>query len=191
MQAIARANRVWKDKQTALIVDYVGIFRNLQKALAIYGTTTPGTGESPIRDKVELFNQLLDAIGQLTTFSSERGVDPAAIRDANGFDREKLKDDAVAAFVINDETRRRYLMLAGNVDRLFKSLLPDVAANEYSAVCKVFSVIAAKIRLDLPAADISEVMDEVSTLLDYSISTQGYVIKPTATNANYIDLGQI
>ena len=33
-------------------------------------------------------------------------------------------------------------------------------------------------------------MDEVSTLLDYSIATEGYVIKPSAT-ANYIDLSQI
>lgn len=37
MQTIARANRVWQDKQNGLIVDYVGVFRNLQKALAIYG----------------------------------------------------------------------------------------------------------------------------------------------------------
>ena len=191
MQTIARANRVWKDKQNALIVDYVGIFRNLQKALAIYGTTPGGTGESPIQEKSELFHQLLDAIAELTTFSKERGVDPAAIQEATGFDREKLKDDAVAAFVVNDEIRRRFLHLAGNVDRLFKSLLPDVAANEFSPICKVFSVIAAKIRTDLPAADISDVMDEVSTLLDYSISTQGYVIKPSATTANYIDLSQI
>ena len=191
MQTIARANRVWKSKQNALIVDYVGIFRNLQKALAIYGTTPGGTGESPIQEKSELFHQLLDAIGVLTTFSKERGVDPAAIQEATGFDREKLKDDSVAAFVVNDEIRRRFLHLAGNVDRLFKSLLPDVAANEFSAICKVFSVIAAKIRSDLPTADISDVMEEVSTLLDYSISTQGYVIKPSATTANYIDLSQI
>ena len=37
MQTIARANRVFRDKQNGLIVDYVGVFRNLQKALAIYG----------------------------------------------------------------------------------------------------------------------------------------------------------
>jgi len=55
-----------------LIVDYVGIFRNRQKALAIYGTTVGGTGESPIRGKVELFHQLLSAIAELTTFSEER-----------------------------------------------------------------------------------------------------------------------
>ncbi len=39
MQTIARANRVFRDKQNGLIVDYVGVFRNLQKALAIYATT--------------------------------------------------------------------------------------------------------------------------------------------------------
>ena len=173
MQTIARANRVWKNKQNALIVDYVGIFRNLQKALAIYGTTPGGTGESPIRDKIELFNQLCSAIADLTSFSKERGVDPHAIQEASGFDREKLKDDAVAAFVVNDETRRRYLQLAANVDRLFKSLLPDVAANEFSAICKVFSVIAAKIRSDVPAADISDVTEEVSTLLTIPFRRKG------------------
>jgi len=36
MQTIARANRVFKDKVNGLIVDYVGIFRNLEKALSIY-----------------------------------------------------------------------------------------------------------------------------------------------------------
>jgi type I restriction enzyme R subunit len=191
MQTIARANRVWRNKLNGLIVDYVGIFRNIQKALAIYGAARGGTSdESPISVKSELVDELADAIAEATTFSEERGVDPAAIRDATGFDREKLKDDAVAAFVINDETRRRYLQMVGNVDRLFKSLLPDVAANEFAPICKVFSVIAAKIRVDIPATDISEVMNDVSSLLDYSIATQGYVIKASDT-MNYIDLSQI
>ena len=35
MQTIARANRVFKDKVNGLIVDYVGIFRHLEKALSI------------------------------------------------------------------------------------------------------------------------------------------------------------
>jgi len=48
-----------------------------------------------------------------------------------------------------------------------------VAANEFTPICKVLSVIAAKIRVDIPAADISEVMNDVSALLDYSIATQG------------------
>ena len=38
MQTIARANRVFPEKVNGLIVDYVGVFRSLQKALAIYGS---------------------------------------------------------------------------------------------------------------------------------------------------------
>jgi len=39
MQTIARANRV-PDKENGLIVDYIGVFRDLEKALAIYGAAT-------------------------------------------------------------------------------------------------------------------------------------------------------
>lgn len=193
MQTIARANRVWRDKQNGLIVDYVGIFRDLQKALAIYGTAQGGTkpGETPIKNKTELVKQLRDAIGVVTVFCKERGVDPAKIRDTTGFEREKLKADAVAAFVVNDETRRRYMNLAGNVEKLFKSLLPDSAANEFGPIRKIFSVITEKIRSEIPAADISEVMDEVAQLLDQSIATEGYVIRPPAPAANCIDLSLI
>ena len=38
MQAIARANRVFAGKLNGLIVDYVGIFRDLQRALALYAS---------------------------------------------------------------------------------------------------------------------------------------------------------
>ena len=40
MQTIARANRVFPEKDNGLIVDYVGVFRNLEKALAIYGAAS-------------------------------------------------------------------------------------------------------------------------------------------------------
>jgi type I restriction enzyme R subunit len=36
MQTIARVNRVWKDKPSGLIVDYLGLVENLREALAIY-----------------------------------------------------------------------------------------------------------------------------------------------------------
>ncbi len=34
MQAIARVNRTFRDKPGGLIVDYIGVFANLQEALA-------------------------------------------------------------------------------------------------------------------------------------------------------------
>jgi type I restriction enzyme, R subunit len=193
MQTIARANRVWREKQNGLIVDYVGIFRNLQKALAIYGTTKGGAkqGELPIKDKLELVKLLRQAIMETTVFCRDRGVDLEAIRDSSGFQREKLKEDAVATFVIDDKTRRRFMESAGHVEKLFKSLLPDPAANEFGPIRKVISVIAEKIRSEIPPADISEVMEQVEDLLDKSVSTEGYVIRPSATAQNYIDLSKI
>src|SRR5205823_6342920 len=120
-----------------LIVDYVGVFRNLQKALAIYGTAQ-GEAPSPVHKKEELVGQLRIAISGTTDFCIERGVNPPTIQEARGFERVKLVEDAVAAFVVNDDTRRAYLSHAGYVDSLFKSLLPDAAANEFGPVCKVF-----------------------------------------------------
>jgi type I restriction enzyme R subunit len=193
MQTIARANRVWREKQNGLIVDYVGIFRDLQKALAIYGTTQGGAkqGELPIKDKLELVKLLRQAIQETTVFCRERGVDLEAIMAAAGFQREKLKEDAVATFVIDDKTRRRFMESVGHVEKLFKSLLPDPAANEFGAIRKVISVIAEKIRSEIPPADIAEVMEQVNELLDKSVSTEGYVIRPSATAQNYIDLSKI
>ncbi len=194
MQTIARANRVFRDKQNGLIVDYVGVFRNLQKALAIYGAPQDGgdPGDTPIHDKSELVRQLREAISNATAFCLERGIDPAAIRDARGFEREKLKEDAVAAFVVNDETRRQYLNLAGAVGSLFKSLLPDASAYEFGPICNVFKVVAEKIRSELPAVDIAAVMAEVEALLNRSIAADGYVM-PSVSNdpSGYIDLSQI
>jgi hypothetical protein len=60
MQTIARANRVFPEKDNGLIVDYVGVFRNLEKALA---------GSDIIRDKSELVSELETALGELVDFS--------------------------------------------------------------------------------------------------------------------------
>src|SRR5207237_920674 len=113
------------------------------------------------------------------------------IARANRVWREKLKDDSVATFVSDDKTRRRFMESAGYVEKLFKSLLPDPAANEFGPIRKVISVVAEKIRSEMPPAEISDVMEQVEELLDNSVSTEGYVIRPSATAQNYIDLSKI
>jgi type I restriction enzyme, R subunit len=47
MQAIARVNRVFKDKPGGLVVDYLGLADELRKALAVY-TESGGTGKTAI-----------------------------------------------------------------------------------------------------------------------------------------------
>ena len=46
MQAIARVNRVFKDKPGGLVVDYLGLAHELKRALATY-TESGGTGKTP------------------------------------------------------------------------------------------------------------------------------------------------
>src|SRR5229473_4654417 len=47
MQAIARVNRVFKDKPGGLVVDYLGLAQELKEALSAY-TESGGTGETAI-----------------------------------------------------------------------------------------------------------------------------------------------
>src|SRR5438132_3239961 len=67
MQTIARANRVWGEKTSGLIVDYVGVFRDLQRALAIYGSGLGGAatpGETPVLPKSELIAALKEQLAE-------------------------------------------------------------------------------------------------------------------------------
>jgi type I restriction enzyme R subunit len=179
MQTIARANRVFGEKKNGLIVDYVGVFRNLQKALAIYGSDYGGgvkEGDTPLKDKSELVEELRKAMADAEQFCKENEINLEAIEQAKGFDRVKLLDDAVDKLVVNDQTKRKYLLLASTVVQIFKAILPDPAATELSNRCRLISVISAKIRSLIPQADISEVMGEVETLLDNSIAAEGYII---------------
>jgi len=58
MQAIARVNRVFGDKQGGLVVDYIGIAQDLKKALAIY-TEAKGKGQLTF-DQSEAIAKMLD-----------------------------------------------------------------------------------------------------------------------------------
>ena len=63
MQAISRVNRVFRDKQGGLVVDYIGIATNLKKAIADY-TASKGRG-SPTVDTSEALALLLGKLGIL------------------------------------------------------------------------------------------------------------------------------
>jgi type I restriction enzyme R subunit len=61
MQAIARVNRVFRDKPGGLIVDYLGLADQLKKALAIY-TDSGGKGE-PALDTAQAIAVMLEKYG--------------------------------------------------------------------------------------------------------------------------------
>lgn len=197
MQTIARANRVFGDKLNGLIVDYIGVFRNLEKALAIYGTAAggkPDEGETPVKDKNELVKYLKLAIDETIKFCKKRGINLAQIQEVDGFERVKSLDDAVEAILVNDDSKKKYLSLAVNVAKIYRAILPDKAANEFGPCQKLITIIALKIRSLTPKADISDIMGKVEELLDESIATEGYVIHDPSKQYdvnNYLDLSQV
>jgi type I restriction enzyme R subunit len=66
MQAIARVNRVYKDKPGGLIVDYLGLASDLKKALAFY-SNSGGKGNPAIQQEeaVKLMLEKLEVVEQM------------------------------------------------------------------------------------------------------------------------------
>jgi len=198
MQTIARANRVFGEKVNGLIVDYIGVFRDLQKALAIYGSASGGgveEGDTPVQSKEALVDELRNAIAQTLQFCSDRGINFDQIQaTTQAFARTKLWNDAVEAILVNDDSKPRYLALTQNVTKLYKAILPDPAAGEFNPTLYALGEITKRIKNLTPQVDISEVKAAVEEILDESIGTLKYVIpesKDVPPERLYVDLSQI
>jgi type I restriction enzyme R subunit len=191
MQTIARANRVAAGKAAGLIVDYVGIFRNLQKALAIYARQRDGQSTLPIEDKQALVQVLKMVLSEAKEFAAGLGVDLDAIRKTEGFARIAALDDAVEAILVGEEEQKRLLILAGRAARVYKAILPDPGAVDLAPETVLLAVIASKIRSLTEKPDISGVMDDVEQLLNDSIATEPYRIEAQSQPAPLIDLSKI
>lgn len=194
MQTIARANRVFENKNNGLIVDYIGVFRHLEQALAIYATGADAEeNQKPIADKSELVEKLREAIAEITEFCRGLGVDLDTAQTDDAFQNIAQINDAMERILINDETKKGYLQLATNVTKLYKAILPDPDAYQFTKICQLIHIIAQKIRNLTPPADISGVMADVEEVLDQSIAPEGYLIEIPADgyDAEPIDLSQI
>ncbi len=194
MQTIARANRVFPDKDNGRIVDYVGVFRNLEKALAIYGAGEPGNEPIVIID--ELAEELDKAVTDLFNFCAGVGVDIAKLRDAEGFDFVAELDAAVEKLLCSSQTRIDFQMKARTVRRIFKALLPDPKAIAQKRNVAAIRALAERITemTRPPQADLGELKDAVDALLDRSVGAEEYLIRAVAEGIQddpLIDLGQI
>ena len=197
MQTIARANRVFPDKDNGLIVDYIGVFRNLEAALAIYGAANAKAGvDSPIQHVDALVVALSEAIDDVIRLCAAAGVDLPALRDATGFEHIALRDAAVEALLADEERKAAFLAAARHARKLFKALLPDPAAATHQHTVAAIRVLAERLH-DLsrpPAADIDKLVDAVDELLDRSVGAEEYVIRAAAEGSEpdpLIDLSQI
>ena len=149
--------------------------------------------QKPIADKSELIEKLRAAIAEITEFCRGLGVDLDEAQTDDAFQNIAQINDAMERILINDETKKGYLQLATNVTKLYKAILPDPDAYEFTKICQLIHIIAQKIRNLTPPADISGVMTDVEEVLDQSIAPEGYLIEIPADgyDAEPIDLSQI
>ncbi|MFC3214193.1 type I restriction endonuclease subunit R [Novosphingobium panipatense] len=168
MQTIARANRRAEGKTSGVIVDYVGVFSNLQKALAVYagGGGASGGAKAPIEDKEALVRVLLETLEAARAFIRPCAVDLEAIMEVKAFERLRVISAAVEALVGPDDRRREFLRLAGGVTKAYKALLPDERAAPFLKPVAVIHTLADAVRAKLGPVDISAISGKIAQIIE-------------------------
>lgn len=179
MQAIARANRVHEGKNNGLIVDYCGILKNLRKALATYAGTIGGAAGpdgaeiDPVRPPEELLADLEEAIEAVETFLVERHARLLDILELTGFARNKAIIDAKEAVNENDESRKRFQIIAREVFKKFKACVNfRPAVNAHRQRFAAIKVIYNSLEDDVAKADISDIMRALQEVVSQAIEPQ-------------------
>ena len=176
MQAIARANRVSPGKKNGLIVDYIGVFRNIEKALSIYASSTGGDDEI-IRSKDELVGELEDALNDGKKFLYDVKVDLEKIISDPAEEKLLLIEHAANTIVSDQSKKKKFLYLASNVQTSYRAVLPDPVVDDYYDEVTAIRVIASRVRdVGLVSVDVSQVKKDLEALLDRSIQAGEYVI---------------
>lgn len=62
MQAIARVNRVWRDKPSGLVVDYLGVADELRKAVGTYGGRKGERPGVPVEEALRVLQEKVDVV---------------------------------------------------------------------------------------------------------------------------------
>jgi type I restriction enzyme R subunit len=172
MQTIARANRVFPGKHSGVIVDYANVFASLERALAIYGAGKGGT--NPVKDKAQLVAALREAIASATAFCGVHGVDLAAMEalPLGGMELLSAMENAINALIGPDAVRRDFFGHEKLVNTLYRAVKPDPAVLEFTQRVAGIAALAAAVRAKMSPnpPDISEIMGQITGLLDASIA---------------------
>ena len=173
MQAIARANRVNEGKNNGLIVDYGGILKSLRKALATFaGETGEGGGPEevdPVRPEEELLDDLRETIALVRGFLTDRQANLDAVVASAGFERNAALVALKEAINENDESRKRFEILAREVFTKFKACLTMKGVNAFRTEVSAINYVYKSLQDDREAADISGIMRELHEVVDQAI----------------------
>ncbi|MCR4508677.1 type I restriction endonuclease subunit R [Pseudomonas sp. 32.2.56] len=177
MQAIARANRVAEGKNNGLIVDYCGILKNLRQALSTFaGRGDEGHGDEegeldPTLPKEDLLAELIEAIGFVRDFLQVQGFRLEDINEKTGFARNAAIIEAKEAVNENDQTRKRFEIMAREVFKKFKACINVPGVNGQRDARDAINIIYKSLQADREAADISDIIRQLHGIVDETIHT--------------------
>ena len=141
MQAIARVNRVYKDKPGGLVVDYLGIASDLKKALAFY-SDSGGKGDPTQQQEqaVELMQEKLEVVQQMFF-----GFDYKQYFTADT--SEKLSWILKAEdFILGlDDGKKRFVNEVTALGKAFALAIPQDAAMEIKDEVAFFQAVKARL----------------------------------------------
>jgi len=141
MQAIARVNRVYKDKPGGLIVDYQGIATDLKEALSFY-SKSGGKGDPAIIqeeavslmiDKYEIVSDMLHGFDYKRYFTSDTNEKLNILRDAVDYVLE-LEDG-----------KKRFIKHVTELSKAFALAIPHEKALEIKDHVAFFQAVKSRI----------------------------------------------
>lgn len=141
MQAIARVNRVYKDKPGGLVVDYLGIASDLKKALSFY-SDSGGKGDPTLQQEqaVAIMREKLEVVSQMF----------------HGFEYENYFDADVSGklswilraedFILGiDDGKKRFVNEVNALGKAFAIAIPHDEAMDAKDEVSFFQAIKARL----------------------------------------------
>ncbi len=173
MQAIARVNRVYKDKPGGLIVDYIGIGQDLRDAMGVY-IQSGGEGKAVLdiaeiiagmKTKFEIVYQMFHGFDYFQYFKAENN--------------EKLKILLSASnFILQDENlKSRFLAEVTALSKLFAMAVPSLESYHIRDEVAFFQAIKSRINKFTPSGGKSDKQVEtaVRQIVDEALASDGVV----------------
>ena len=141
MQAIARVNRVFKDKPGGLIVDYIGIATNLKKALGFYAESGgKGVPAETHQKAVEIMLEKLEVVRSILY-----GFDYSAFFSSAVKDKLSLILQAEDFILGLDDGKNRFIREVSLLGQAYALAKPDPATFENAEEIAFFQAVKARL----------------------------------------------
>jgi type I restriction enzyme R subunit len=136
LQAIARVNRVYnKNKSCGFVVDYVGVLKHLEEALAIYASEDIQEITQVVKNKSKSLDDLKSSHRLIEEFFKKHGI-PNWRQDI----------DECVDLLVDEKTRDEFISLFRKFSRALDAVLPDPRALKYVSDLKILSYIKESAR---------------------------------------------